>query len=133
VAVTTASTTPANFRPWLRPASPVRSTCLSTCWPSRARIANSIRRKSRSSQVEGGNVARLDDLTARTGGLAFTTQAPAETHLAARHILNDLRAGYLLGFHPSETTGWHRLTVRVSRKDARVRTRAGFWIGTRPF
>jgi len=83
--------------------------------------------------VEGGNVARLDDLTARTGGLAFTTQAPAETHLAARHILNDLRAGYLLGFTPSETPGWHRLTVKVSRKDARVRTRAGFWIGTRPF
>ena len=83
--------------------------------------------------VEGGNVARLDDLTARTGGASFTAQAPAETHLAARHILSDLRAGYLLGFTPSDTPGWHRVTVRVSRKDARVRTRAGFWVGTRPF
>ena len=64
---------------------------------------------------------------------AEPAQAPAETHLAARHILNDLRAGYLLGFTPSDTPGWHRLTVKVSRKDARVRTRAGFWVGTRPF
>jgi len=83
--------------------------------------------------VEGGNVARLDELTARTGGASFTAEAPAETHLAVRHILSDLRAGYLLGFTPSDTPGWHRVTVRVARKDARVRTRAGFWMGASPF
>lgn len=82
--------------------------------------------------VEGGHVARLDELTARTGGASFTTEAPAETHLAARHILSDLRAGYLLGFTPTETPGWHNLIVRVARKDAYVRTRAGFWIGAPP-
>jgi VWFA-related protein len=79
--------------------------------------------------VEGGGVARLDELTARTGGASFAAQTPADTSLAARQILNDLRAGYVLAFTPSETPGWHQLTVRVSRKDAWVRTRAGFWVG----
>lgn len=83
--------------------------------------------------VEGGTVARLDELTARTGGVSFAAEAPAETHLAIRHILSDLRAGYLLGFTPSDTPGWHRVTVRVSRRDARVRTRAGFWMGASPY
>jgi Ca-activated chloride channel family protein len=82
--------------------------------------------------VEGGGVARLDDLTGLTGGASFAVEKPAETSLAVRHILADLRAGYLLGFTPSERPGWHRLTVRVARKDARVRTRAGFWMGAVP-
>ncbi|HXT71243.1 MAG TPA: VWA domain-containing protein [Vicinamibacterales bacterium] len=83
--------------------------------------------------VEGGRSARLDDLTGRTGGASFAAEAPGDAHLAARHILSDLRAGYLFGFTPSETPGWHRLTVRVTRKDVRVRTRDGFWMGARPF
>ncbi len=83
--------------------------------------------------VEGGRVARLDDLTGRTGGLTFAAEAPGEAHLAARHILNDLRAGYLFGFTPSETPGLHVIRVLVARKDVRVRTRDGFWIGARPF
>jgi Ca-activated chloride channel family protein len=83
--------------------------------------------------VEGGNVARLDELTASTGGASFKAEAPAETNLAVRHILSDLRSGYLLGFTPSDMPGWHRVTVRVARRDARVRTRAGFWMGASPF
>jgi Ca-activated chloride channel homolog len=79
--------------------------------------------------VEGGGVARLDDLTRRTGGASFDAETPATTLLAVRQILTDLRAGYVLSFTPEETPGWHQLTVRVARKDARVRTRAGFWIG----
>lgn len=78
--------------------------------------------------VLGGGVARLDELTAQSGGASFTARSPAETNLAVRHILTDLRAGYLFGFTPSDAPGWHRLTVRVSRKDAHVRTRAGFWM-----
>ena len=79
--------------------------------------------------VEGGGVARLDELTGPTGGASFAAEKPAETSLAARHILSDLRTGYVLAFTPHEMPGWHALTVRVARKDARVRTRAGFWIG----
>jgi VWFA-related protein len=79
--------------------------------------------------VEGGGVARLDDgLTAPTGGASFTARTPAETTLAVRHILTDLRTGYLLAFIPSDAPGWHQVSVRVSRKDARVRTRAGYWM-----
>ena len=33
-----------------------------------------------------------------------------------------------LSFTPDDMPGWHQLTVRVARKDARVRTRAGFWM-----
>jgi VWFA-related protein len=80
--------------------------------------------------VEGGGVARLDELTARTGGASFAAEIPAETSQAVRQILTDMRAGYVLGFTPHDSPGWHPLTVRVTRKDARVRTRAGFWMGS---
>ena len=78
--------------------------------------------------VEGGGVARLDDLTASTGGASFTAETPAETDLAVRQVFTDLRAAYLLAFTPDTTPGWHPLVVRVSRKNAHVRTRAGFWM-----
>jgi Ca-activated chloride channel family protein len=79
--------------------------------------------------VEGGGVARLDDLTAPTGGASFNAETPAETSLAARQILSELRAGYVLAFTPHDSPGWHQLVVRVARKDARVRTRTGYWMG----
>ena len=79
--------------------------------------------------VEGGGVARLDDLTAPTGGVSFGAETTAAAYLAGRQILNDLRAGYVLTFTPDNAPGWHELIVRVARKDVRVRTRAGFWVG----
>jgi VWFA-related protein len=78
--------------------------------------------------IEGGGVARLDELTALTGGASFAATAPVETTRSVRQILTDLRSGYVIGFTPQDRPGWHELTVRVARKDARVRTRAGFWI-----
>jgi VWFA-related protein len=79
--------------------------------------------------VEGGGVARLDDLTAPTGGASFAAETAAEASQSVRQILADLRTGYVLSFTPHETPGWHPLTVRLGRyKDARVRTRAGFWM-----
>jgi Ca-activated chloride channel family protein len=80
--------------------------------------------------VEGGGVARLDALTGRTGGASFSAETTAAAYLAGRHILTDLRAGYVLTFTPYDAPGWHPITVRVSRKDVRVRTRAGFWMGS---
>ena len=80
-------------------------------------------------RIEGGGVARLDELTAPTGGVSFGAETTAAAYLAGRHILNDLRAGYVLTFTPEGAPGWHPLTVRVARKDVRVRTRAGFWMG----
>jgi Ca-activated chloride channel homolog len=79
--------------------------------------------------VEGGGVARLDDLTRWTGGASFAAETPAQTTLSVRQILGDLRTGYVMAFAPYDVPGWHPLTVRVARKGATVRTRAGFWIG----
>jgi VWFA-related protein len=79
--------------------------------------------------VAGGGVARLDDLTAGTGGASFSAETPEETSRSVRQILSDLRTGYVLAFTPQDAPGWHRVTVRVAPKDARVRTRAGFWMG----
>jgi len=69
--------------------------------------------------IQGGGVARLDDLTARTGGISFAAEAAPETDLAVRQILNDLRTAYLLAFNPDPAPGWHPLVVRVARKNAR--------------
>lgn len=79
--------------------------------------------------IAGGGVARLDELTARTGGASFAAETPAEALVSVRQILTDLRTGYVLAFTPDTAPGWHQLTVRVTRKDARVRTRSGFWMG----
>lgn len=78
--------------------------------------------------VEGGGVARLDDLTRWTGGASFAAETPAQISLSVRQILGDLRTGYVMAFAPHETPGWHQLTVRVARKGATVRTRAGYWM-----
>ncbi|HEX5068616.1 MAG TPA: VWA domain-containing protein [Vicinamibacterales bacterium] len=78
--------------------------------------------------VAGGGVARLDDLTEHTGGLSFSAEGQLETGLAVKQILTDLRTAYLLAFTPDPAPGWHQLVVRVTKKNARVRTRAGFWM-----
>ncbi len=78
--------------------------------------------------IDGGGVARLDDLTARTGGASFTAEGDLETGLAVKQILTDLRTAYMLAFSPDPAPGWHQIVVRVARKNARVRTRAGFFM-----
>ena len=76
-----------------------------------------------------GGVARLDALTASTGGASFAAETTVEAGQSVQQILTDLRTGYVLAFTPNETLGWHQLTVRVAHKTAQVRTRAGFWMG----
>jgi VWFA-related protein len=79
--------------------------------------------------LEGGGAAQLDALTAPTGGASFDAETVAQALPAVRSILTDLRTGYVVAFTPGDTPGWHELTVRVARKEVRVRTRAGFWVG----
>jgi VWFA-related protein len=81
-----------------------------------------------SEPVEGGGVARLDDLTRWTGGASMAAETPAQTSPSVRQIIGDLRSGYVIAFAPRNVSGWHQLTVRVTRKGATVRTRAGFWM-----
>ena len=78
--------------------------------------------------VESGVIARLDDLTRWTGGALLAAETPAQTSLAVRQIISDLRTGYVMAFAPQTAPGWHQLTVRVARKGATVRTRSGFWM-----
>jgi VWFA-related protein len=79
--------------------------------------------------VEAGATARLDDLTRWTGGATFEAKTAAESNMSVQQIIGDLRAGYVMAFEPHDRPGWHPVTVRVARKNARVRTRAGFWMG----
>lgn len=79
--------------------------------------------------VEGGGVARLDDLNRWTGGASLAAETLAQIGPSVRQIIGDLRAGYVMAFAPDVTPGWHQLTVHVTRKGATVRTRAGFWMG----
>ncbi|HUL74705.1 MAG TPA: VWA domain-containing protein [Vicinamibacterales bacterium] len=81
-----------------------------------------------SEPVEGGGVARLDDLTRWTGGASMAADTPTQAAASVHQIIGDLRSGYVLAFEPERVSGWHQLTVRVARKGATVRTRAGFWM-----
>ena len=72
---------------------------------------------------------RLDYLARWSGGAFLPAATPALTKLAANEIVSDLRSGYLMAFAPRNLPGWHELSVKVSRANAKVRTRGGFWVG----
>ena len=72
---------------------------------------------------------RLDYLARWSGGAFLPAATPALTKLAANEIVTDLRSGYLMAFAPRAQPGWHELSVKVSRSNAKVRTRGGFWVG----
>jgi VWFA-related protein len=48
-------------------------------------------------------------------------------------VLNEFRQRYLLTFSPATASvpGWHRLDVRVKRRGATVKTRAGYFVSSR--
>lgn len=72
----------------------------------------------------------LSDLARWTGGQLYVTTSPAESSLAARLILSELRHQYLLAFEPGHQPGWHPIEVRVKRKkDYIVRARSGYVAG----
>jgi Ca-activated chloride channel family protein len=71
----------------------------------------------------------LSDLARWTGGRLFVTTAPADSSLAARQILDELRHQYLLAFEPGPQPGWHPLEVRVKNRDYVVRARSGYVAG----
>ena len=85
----------------------------------------------------GGAIAQavsrgLDRLSRETGGLTF----PNPGHRAAEvfsKIESDLRNMYVLGFIPAGALDgkFHALKVIMVREDLVVRSRAGYWAGTR--
>jgi Ca-activated chloride channel family protein len=76
-------------------------------------------------------IGDLADLARWTGGEFFVTSAPAQTSLAARQIIEELRHQYLLAFEPALRPGWHPLEVRAQhgRGLLVVRARSGYMAG----
>ncbi|MEO7272501.1 MAG: VWA domain-containing protein [Vicinamibacterales bacterium] len=74
----------------------------------------------------------LRDLAHWTGGELFTVSAPAQTTVAARQIVSELRHQYLLAFEASPTPGWRSLEIKARSRDLIVRARSGYTSGVRP-
>jgi VWFA-related protein len=74
-------------------------------------------------------VGDLADLARRTGGEFFATSATAQTALAARQIVDELRHQYLIAFEPTGRPGWHPLEVRARDRRLVVRARGGYTAG----
>jgi VWFA-related protein len=76
------------------------------------------------------NHAFLRSVSLNTGG--FATLNNNDTDAAARDILQDLTAYYLIGFEPSAAAREFRsVAVRVSRPGVTVRARPGYWMDGR--
>jgi VWFA-related protein len=73
-----------------------------------------------------GNLARW------TGGEILIGLGPAQSSLAARQIVTELRQQYLLAFEPGTRPGWHPLEVRTTDEDHIVRARSGYIVTGRP-
>jgi len=74
--------------------------------------------------------ASLDDLVRWTGGAAFMAGTPAETSLAARRILSELRHQYLIAFEANPRAGWHPLSIGMRKRNLVVRARGGYMTGS---
>jgi VWFA-related protein len=74
-------------------------------------------------------VGDLADLARWTGGEFFATSATAQTALAARQMVDELRHQYLIAFEPATRPGWHPLVVRVRDHRLVVRARGGYTAG----
>lgn len=70
----------------------------------------------------------LNELAARTGGLAAEAGTIAELSAVTRTILNELRHQYVLAFPTGSLKGWHDLTVRVKRGRVQARSRNGYYV-----
>jgi VWFA-related protein len=69
---------------------------------------------------------RLNELAARTGGLAAEPTTIADLSVATRTILSELRHQYVLAIPAGSAKGWHELTVRVRRGRVQARSRDGY-------
>jgi VWFA-related protein len=79
---------------------------------------------------DAASQATLEDLARWTGGAAFTAGTPAETSLAARRILTELRHQYLIAFEANPRAGWHPLSIGMRKKNLTVRARGGYMTGS---
>ena len=69
---------------------------------------------------------QLDELSAATGGRAFSVQKPTEISRAAAQISQDIRNEYILGYYagPETRNGkWHNLKVELSGQASKAKFR----------
>ncbi|MGQ0734926.1 MAG: VWA domain-containing protein [Acidobacteriota bacterium] len=71
----------------------------------------------------------IEDLARWTGGVLHYVSTPADTALAARQVLEELRQQYVIAFEPAAGKGWRALEVRTRDKDHSVRARSGYVAG----
>jgi Ca-activated chloride channel family protein len=74
----------------------------------------------------------LANLARWTGGEIFSGFSPAQSNIAARQIVSELRQQYFIAFEPDPRPGWHPIEVRTREKDHVVRTRSGYVVGNQP-
>jgi VWFA-related protein len=71
--------------------------------------------------------ANLGDLARWSGGSFYAVATPAETSVAAKQIVMDVRHQYLLAFEPNSSPGWHRIDVRARQRPT-LQARSGYWV-----
>jgi len=71
----------------------------------------------------------LTDLAQWTGGDMFVSSTPAQTSLAVRRIVDELRSQYLIAFESGAKPGWHPLEIRLRDRRLSVRFRGGYFAG----
>jgi VWFA-related protein len=71
--------------------------------------------------------ALLENLARETGGRTWSATLGQELNAAFLDVLADARRRYVLRYEPDDLTpGWHALDVKVKRRGAKVRARAGY-------
>ena len=71
------------------------------------------------------------ELASVTGGRSFHAVEPRDLDATLSSIARELRLQYLLGYTPSAAEGrrgWRSIRVTVTRPDARVRARDGYFV-----
>ncbi|HXG56228.1 MAG TPA: VWA domain-containing protein [Vicinamibacterales bacterium] len=71
----------------------------------------------------------LTRLAQGTGGELFTSTTPAQAHVAAKRIVDELRHQYVIAFEVSAEGGWRSLDVRARNPKLTVRARTGYSAG----
>jgi Ca-activated chloride channel homolog len=71
--------------------------------------------------------ANLSDLARWSGGAFYAVATPADSSVATKQIVTDVRHQYLLAFEPDSSPGWHRIDVRARQRPT-LQARSGYWV-----
>lgn len=74
----------------------------------------------------------LKEIAERTGGEALVAETTGKLREAFERIVTDFRSRYLLTYIPKgvESTGWHKLDVKLKTKSGKVKARRGYERGS---